>query len=301
MSGTGEAGGAAGAAGGAPPRLFDRALLAERRRRLGLPRPGALFLHEAAVESVEDRLALVPRRFERAGLVWPGADLWAARLGANPAIGALEVAPLAEAEALPFEAGSLDLGVVGLGLHWADDPVGLLVQMRRALRPDGLLLATGFGGETLAELRAALAEAEVAETGGLSPRIAPMGELRAMGALLQRAGFAMPVADADRIEATYADALALMRELRAMGEANPMRGRRRAFLRRAVLARAVALYAAGFPAPGGRVRATFEIVTLTGWAPGPGQPVARRPGSAVARLSEALGVPERPAGEKAGR
>ena len=287
--------------GAAPPKLFDRALWLERRRRRGLPAPGTDFLHRAAVDSVQDRLSLVPRRFARAALVWPGAPVWAERLGALEAVEALEVAPVGETEVLPLEAGRFDLAVSGLTLHLADDPVGLLVQMRRALKPDGLLIAPMLGGETLAELRACLAEAEVAETGGLSPRVAPMGEIRQLGALLQRAGFAMPVADGERLEARYPDALALMRELRAMGEANVMQGRRRAPLRRGVLARAAALYAERFPAGDGRVRATFEIVTLTGWSPGPGQPEPKRPGSAKARLADALGVPELRAGEKAGR
>ena len=287
--------------GAAPPKLFDRALWLERRRRRGLPAPGTDFLHRAAVDSVQDRLSLVPRRFARAALVWPGAPVWAERLGALEAVEALEVAPVGETEVLPLEAGRFDLAVSGLTLHLADDPVGLLVQMRRALKPDGLLIAPMLGGETLAELRACLAEAEVAETGGLSPRVAPMGEIRQLGALLQRAGFAMPVADGERLEASYPDALALMRELRAMGEANVMQGRRRAPLRRGVLARAAALYAERFPAGDGRVRATFEIVTLTGWSPGPGQPEPKRPGSAKARLADALGVPELRAGEKAGR
>ena len=287
--------------GAAPPKLFDRALWLERRRRRGLPAPGTDFLHRAAVDSVQDRLSLVPRRFARAALVWPGAPVWAERLGALEAVEALEVAPVGETEVLPLEAGRFDLAVSGLTLHLADDPVGLLVQMRRALKPDGLLIAPMLGGETLAELRACLAEAEVAETGGLSPRVAPMGEIRQLGALLQRAGFAMPVADGERLEASYPDAPALMRELRAMGEANVMQGRRRAPLRRGVLARAAALYAERFPAGDGRVRATFEIVTLTGWSPGPGQPEPKRPGSAKARLADALGVPELRAGEKAGR
>ncbi|MEM1315177.1 MAG: methyltransferase domain-containing protein [Pseudomonadota bacterium] len=282
-----------------PPLLFDRAAWLARRAK-GRPEAGAAFLHAAALQSVEDRLSIVTRRFERAALVWPGAALWR-DLAAHPSIGALEVVEAEAAEVLPLAPQSLDLAVVGLTLHWANDPVGVLIQLRRALKPDGLLLAATLGGETLTELRAALAEAETAEEGGLSPRVSPMAEVRTLGALLQRAGFAMPVADAERIEATYADAFALMRELRAMGESNALANRRRGASRRATLARAAAIYAQAFPAEGGRVRATFEILMLTGWAPGPDQPVPKRPGSATARLSDALGVPELKAGEKAGR
>ncbi|MEO0682256.1 MAG: methyltransferase domain-containing protein [Pseudomonadota bacterium] len=284
---------------GAPPALFDRAVWLARRARRGLPRPDAQFLHEAALESVEDRLSLVARDFPRAALVWPGAPVWG-RLATHPSVGALDTAPLTVEETLPLAPGAYDLAVLGLTFHWLNDPVGALIQLRRALRPDGLLLVCGLGGETLAELRLALAEAEAEEEGGLSPRVSPMGEIRALGALLQRAGLAMPVADAERLDVTYADPLALMRELRAMGETNALAGRRRGLTRRATLARAAAIHAERFAAPQGRVRATFEIVTLTGWAPGPDQPRPKRPGSAAARLADALGTQERPAGEKAG-
>ena len=289
-------------AGGAqPPALFDRALWLDRRARRALPRPEARFLHEAAIEGVLDRLSMIADRdFPNAALVWPGAPEWAPALAAHPRVGALETAPLSVEEVLPLAPGRFDLAVLGFTLHWANDPVGVLIQMRRALKPDGLLIACGLGGATLAELREALAEAEVETTGGLSPRISPMGEIRAMGALLQRAGLAMPVADADRIETSYADSLALMRELRAMGEANALHARNRAPLRRELLARACAIHAERHPADGGRVSTAFEIVTLTGWAPGPDQPQAKRPGSAVARLADALGTTERPAGDKPG-
>ncbi|WP_339948311.1 methyltransferase domain-containing protein [uncultured Albimonas sp.] len=284
------------------PALFDRALWLARRRRRALPRPEAGFLHEAALEGVLDRISMVAdRAFPNAALVWPGSPDWAPALAAHPRVGTLETAPLTADETLPLAPESFDLAVLGFTFHWANDPVGVLIQMRRALKPDGLLIACGLGGATLAELRDALAEAEVAVTGGLSPRISPMGELRAMGALLQRAGLAMPVADADRLETSYADSLALMRELRAMGEANALHARNRAPLRREVLARACAIHAERHPAEGGRVAAGFEIVTLTGWAPGPDQPRAKRPGSAVARLADALGTTERPTGEKPDR
>jgi SAM-dependent methyltransferase len=204
-------------------------------------------------------------------------------------------------ENLPLEEGSQDLAVSAMLMHALNDPVGHLVQLRRALKPDGLLLAALFGGQTLHELRASLAEAEAEVEGGLSPRVAPMAEIRDLGALLQRAGFAMPVADAERLTVTYATPLHLMRELRAMGETNILSARRRQPLRRGTLMRACDIYAIHFAAPDGRVRATFEIVFLTGWAPAPDQPQPLRPGSAKARLADALGVPEVSTGEKAGK
>jgi len=204
-------------------------------------------------------------------------------------------------ETLPLTEGAFDLVVSTLLLHVANDPVGQLIQMRRALKPDGLMLAALFGGQTLSELRASLAEAEVECEGGLSPRVAPMAEIRDLGGLLQRAGFAMPVADSERLTVTYATPLHLMRELRAMGETNILTARRRQPMRRKTLMRACEIYAEHFGAPDGRVRATFEIVFLTGWAPGPAQPKALRPGSATVRLADALGAEEVSAGEKAGK
>jgi hypothetical protein len=182
--------------------------------------------------------------------------------------------------------------VHGLALHWANDPVGQLVQARRALRPDGLMIAALFGGETLAGLRAALAEAEIATIGGLSPRVAPMGEVRDLGGLLQRAGFALPVADSQPFDVSYPSVVELMRDLRAMGETNVMRDRLRRPTRREMLARAAALYAERFGDGGDRVLARFEVIFLTGWAPAPGQPQPLRPGSAKARFADALRVPD---------
>jgi hypothetical protein len=178
--------------------------------------------------------------------------------------------------------------------------VGALVQARLALKPDGLFLGATLGGQTLHELRACLAQAESEIEGGLSPRVSPMADLRDLGALLQRAGFAMPVADLDRLVVDYPDALALMRDLRAMGETNTLAERRRTPLRRTTLLHACALYAQHFARPDGRVTATFDLVFLSGWAPGPDQPVAKRPGSAKTRLADALGTVEQGAGEKAG-
>lgn len=279
----------------APPDLFDRDLLALRRARAAAA--PADFLHEAAAAEITDRLAEVNRTFRAPALVAARPGPWLDRLAAA---GLPAPRAVADAETLDLEPGAHDLVIHALALHWANDPVGQLVQCRRALAPDGLFLGALFGAGTLADLRAALAEAEAAETGGLSPRVAPMGEIRELGGLMQRAGFAMPVADALRLGASYPDALALMRDLRAMGETNVMRERLRRPTRRAVIARAAALYAARAPAPGGRVAAGFELVILTGWAPGAGQPRALRPGSAATRLADALGVAERSAGEKAG-
>ncbi|MDO9461189.1 MAG: methyltransferase domain-containing protein [Alphaproteobacteria bacterium] len=176
----------------------------------------------------------------------------------------------ADEEALPFAAQSFDLVTSVLGLHWVNDLPGCLVQIRRALRPDGLFLGAMFGGETLRELRHCLSQAEIACDGGLSPRVAPMVDVRDAGALLQRAGFARPVADVDTITVSYADPIALMRELRGMGESNVLHARRRSFLRRATLAAAVKLYHEKFSDPDGRILATFQIVNLTGWAPSDG-------------------------------
>lgn len=264
-----------------PPELFDPEILALRRAR-ALRQGSADFLQQAALAEILDRLDEVNRSFPTRAVVTARPDLWAGPLGARA---------LPDADTLDLETGGADLVVHALGLHWANDPVGQLVQCRRALRPDGLFLGAMFGGDTLRELRAALTEAEAQESGGVSPRVAPMGEIRDLGGLLQRAGFALPVADTLRLEASYADGLALMRDLRAMGETNAMRDRLRRPTGRKVLARAAAILAERFAGPDGRVRATFEVVFLTGWAPAPDQPQPLRPGSATHRLADALRPP----------
>lgn len=181
-----------------------------------------------------------------------------------------------------------------LSLHWANDPLGQLIQCRRAMKPDGLFLAVMFGGQTLQELRASLAEAESLVTGGLSPRVLPMAEIRDLGALMQRAGFALPVADSVTQTVHYTDLPALMADLRAMGETSALAARPRHFTRRDILTKAEAIYRANFPAPDGRITATFEVIFLTGWAPHESQQQPLRPGSAKARLADALRVPEQP-------
>jgi SAM-dependent methyltransferase len=293
-----------------PPALFDLAALARRRdRAMGLGfSGGADFLHREAAGLLAERLADVTRDFAQVALLGTGAGVVADALrpdGAgltqfdpSPMMAAQAGAGVLTGETLPLQETSFDLVVSTLLLHFANDPVGQLVQMRHALRPDGLLLAALFGGQTLNELRSSLAEAEVECEGGLSPRVAPMAEIRDLGALLQRAGFAMPVADSERLVVTYATPLHMMRELRAMGETNILTGRRRQPMRRATLMRACEIYARHFSTPEGRVWATFEIIFLTGWAPGPGQPKPLRPGSATTRLADALGTTEISAGEK---
>lgn len=259
------------------PLLTDPDALARNRARAT-----EFFLQEEVVAEVQERLAEVNRTFTDAVVVTPFPALWQGWRS------------VPEAEVLALEEGAQDLVVHALGLHWANDPVGQLVQCRRALRPDGLMLAFLFGGQTLHELRAALAEAEAEVTGGLSPRVLPMGEIRDLGALLHRAGFALPVADSFTKTVRYADAFRLMADLRAMGEGNALAGRLRHPTRRAVLMRAAEVYHQRFAGEDGRIPATFEIIALTGWAPHEGQQKPLRPGSAAARLAEVLNAAERP-------
>lgn len=266
------------------PALTDRAALARNRARAA--RAPVTFLHEIARDDLEDRLSMVNRRFTAPAVVSPRPEVWDGWLA-----GAVHVAP---AEVLTLEPGAHDLVVHAMDLHWADDPVGQLIQCRHALRPDGLFLGVLFGGRSLQELRAALAEAESEVTGGLSPRVAPMGEVRDLGALLQRAGFALPVADNVSLTVRYPSALHLMRELRGMGEANALAGRLRRPTRRAVLLHAAEIYAERAAHPEGGVTATADFVVLTGWAPDESQPKPLRPGTATHRLADALGTKETP-------
>ncbi|WP_089234692.1 methyltransferase domain-containing protein [Tropicimonas sediminicola] len=275
-----------------PPRLTDRTAL-DRARIRASKAPGGMadFLHRTLADEVQERLEVVNRSFTDAVVISGFPELWARLMP--------QARQVADTEVLDLEAGSCDLILHALALHWADDPVGQLAQARYALRPDGLFLGCLFGGETLSELRAALAEAEAAEMGGLSPRIAPMGEIRDVGALMQRAGFALPVADSIPLTVTYESALHLMRDLRAMGETNALADRHRAPVPRRLFLRAAETYAARFPADDGRVSATFELIFLTGWAPDASQPQPLRPGSASARLADALGTSEQKLGDRA--
>jgi SAM-dependent methyltransferase len=289
-----------------PPRIFDRALLDARRRRAASA--PADFLLAAVADDLLDRLAAVKRTFAVAVDLGTPLPLLADRLRhAGQAgrvvrldrIGTPDV--VADTEVLPLAPASVELIVSALALHWSDDLPGVLAQVRAALKPDGLFLAALLGGDTLTELRQSLAEAEAEVTGGASPRVAPFAELRTAGALLQRAGFALPVIDSDRRIVRYDTALHLMRDLRAMGATNVLRDRDRRPLRRQVLIRAAAIYAERFSDADRRIRATFDVISLSGWAPHASQQQPLRPGSAKTRLADALNAVEKSAGEKTGR
>lgn len=267
-----------------PPLLTDiDAQKRFRARALRSDHP-ALFLQEEAVLEIHERLNEVNRTFTNPAIVTPFPKIWR-NLLPNAKI-------VADSDVLALELGVHDLVIHSMSLHWSNDPVGQLIQCHRALKPDGLFLGACFGGETLTELRVALAEAEVAITGGLSPRIAPMGEIRELGALLQRAGFAMPVADTVIKTVTYEKMAALVTDLRLMGESNALSQRRKIFAPRALFTQASKIYTKAFGTADGRIPATFEMVFLTGWAPDESQPKPLRPGSASMRLADALNTAE---------
>jgi len=294
--------------------VFDRDLLRRRRTRAAAGLAAHDFLFREVAARLADRLLDVARRFpvavdlgchtgQLAEAARPNGRIgWLASADLAPAMAARAPRPALalDEEALPFADASLDLALSCLSLHWVNDLPGALVQVRRALKPDGLLLAAMLGGETLTELRQALLEAEAEMEGGASPHVSPFADVRDAGGLLQRAGFALPVVDADRLTVTYADVFRLMADLRGMGEANATRHRRLTPLRRATFLRAAEIYARRFAGPDGRIAATFQVLFLTAWAPAESQPRPLRPGSAAHRLAEALGSTERPAGEKAG-
>jgi SAM-dependent methyltransferase len=269
----------------AAPILFDRALLRTRQARALRAGP-ATFLLDRVVEDMAERLQAVMRNFSDVADVWtPGAalqELLRARFNSIGHVG------LDASETLPLPPESLDLAVSALAFQFVNDLPGVLAQIRRALRPDGLLLAAMIGGDTLTELRQAFAQAEAECEGGVSPRVAPFADLRDVGSLLQRAGFALPVTDVDSVVARYDNAFALMDDLRRMGATNVMIERRRTPTRRATLRRMSEIYASRFCDPDGRIRATFDVIWLSGWAPHESQPKPLRPGSAKASLEAAV-------------
>ncbi|WP_415234219.1 SAM-dependent methyltransferase [Pseudorhodobacter sp.] len=268
------------------PILTDtKALTRNRARAVAMPAP-ALFLHEDLRDEIKERLTEVNKTFTSVAIITGFPVFWR---DAFP-----QAHIVAEDEVLALEPCAHDLVIHAMGLHWANDPVGQLIQCLRALKPDGLFLAVLLGGQTLHELRACLAEAEATVTGGLSPRILPMAEIRDLGGLLQRAGFALPVADGFTRKVHYRDAYHLMHDLRAMGEGNALTARLRHPTRRAVFAKAAAVYAQSYAVADDRIAATFEMIFLTGWAPHESQQKPLRPGSATKRLAEALNAPEIP-------
>lgn len=294
----------------APPPLFAPAQVRLHRGRAAATFAANAFLHSRAAEDCADRLEAVNRRFRRVAAFGGGRALREALLRpslrekfeliieADPCEALVEppTGLACEQEAWPFQAGALDLVVSLLSLHWANDAPGALVQARLSLAPDGLFLGVLFGARTLIELRESLLAAEAEMTGAASRRVAPFAEIRDLGGLMQRAGFALPVVDADLVTVRYATPFALLHDLRAMAEtaafAEPAKP-----LRRSVLLRAMQIYAERFSDPDGRVRASFELLTATGWAPHESQQKPLRPGSAKVRLADALGVTEHSAGE----
>ena len=285
-----------------PPALpdapFDTRLVRLRKARLSASGYDGAYLHERATEDIVERLEAIPRRFDRV-LALGGGSLFSEAIAARPDLAA-RIGQILDADVPVIEPEEVDLGdlkfnliVAPLALHWTNDLPGVLANMMRTLEPDGLMLASMLGGDTLTELRFALLEAESELTGGAAGRVSPFAQLQDLAGLLQRAGFALPTADRDVVTVSYENALALVNDLRAFGETGALAERARP-LRRDVFARAAALYAERFPAKDGRIRATFEILTATGWSPHASQQEPLKPGSAKTRLADALGVKEMP-------
>ncbi len=269
----------------AAPRLFDRALLQARIDRARRAGP-VTFLLDRVVEDMGDRLQAVTRGFSDVAEIGSAGELL--RMPIADRFKTITRIDLDQSEKLPLEPESIDLALSALALQFVNDLPGALAQIRRALKPDGLLLAAMVGGDTLTELRQSFAAAEAECEGGVSPRVAPFADLRDIGSLLQRAGLALPVTDVDRVVVRYDSAFALMADLRAMGATNILIERRRAPTRRATMLRMAQIYTERFADPDGRIRATFDIIWLSGWAPHDSQPKPLRPGSAKASLEAAV-------------
>jgi len=271
----------------AAPILFDRALLRARQSRALRAGP-ATFLLDRVAEDMQERLRAVLREFKNAADIGTSGDQVRNALAGRVDQLARVDLPDLESEPLALQPESIELAVSALALQFVNDLPGVLAQIRRALKPDGLLLAAMTGGDTLTELRQSFAAAEAELEGGVSPRVAPFADLRDVGALLQRAGFALPVTDVDRIVVRYDSAFALMADLRRMGATNVLVERRRTPTRRATLSRMAQIYAERFADADGRLRATFDVIWLSGWAPHASQPQPLKPGSAKASLAEAV-------------
>ncbi|MCX7308688.1 MAG: methyltransferase domain-containing protein [Afipia sp.] len=271
-----------------PPRLFDLALLSRRQMR-AIDLGAEMFLADRVAEDIAERLDVVTRKFVGvADIGSPGAALRKPSREKFDGIRTYHDLPKSDDEPLRLDPASLELAVSSLALQFVNDLPGMLAQIRRALKPDGLFLAAMMGGDTLTELRQSFAAAEAEIEGGVSPRVFPFIDLRDAGALLQRANFALPVTDVDRIIVRYDNAFALMHDLRRMGATNTMIERSRKFLRRATLLRMVEIYQDRFADADGRIRATFDVVWLSGWAPHDSQQKPLKPGSAKASLADAV-------------
>jgi SAM-dependent methyltransferase len=271
----------------AAPILFDRALLRARQSR-ALRAGSATFLLDRVAEDMQERLRAVLREFKNAADIGTSGDQVRNALSGRVDQLARVDLPDLESEPLPLRPESIELAVSALAFQFVNDLPGVLAQIRRALKPDGLLLAAMTGGDTLTELRQSFAAAEAELEGGVSPRVAPFADLRDVGALLQRAGFALPVTDVDRIVVRYDSAFALMADLRRMGATNVLVERRRTPTRRATLSRMAQIYAERFADADGRIRATFDVIWLSGWAPHASQQQPLKPGSAKASLAQAV-------------
>lgn len=290
--------------------LFDRHTVRRRRDRAAANLDAHDFLHREIAGQLADRLKDIKRDFAVAldlggghgtTQLDPVPELLVTSDLSGKLLRRANTGPgvVADEEFLPFADSAFDLIASTLSLHWVNDLPGALVQIRRALKPDGLFLAAFLGGDTLVELRRAFLEAEAETTGGTSPHTSPVADVADAGALLQRAGFALPVVDTDTLTVTYEDMFALMRDLRGMGEANSVAARSRRFLRRDTLFAAAARYSELYAGADGRIPATFQIIWMTGWAPHEAQQKPLRPGSGTTRLADALDTEERPAGDKA--
>ncbi|MBX7199684.1 MAG: methyltransferase domain-containing protein [Rhodospirillaceae bacterium] len=294
--------------------VFDRALVRRHRDRAAPGFSAADFLFRESAARLADRLLDMAREFALTLDLGCRTGLMTEALRGHPKIGRIVqcdpspamarqaglYAPTvcADEEWLPFAEGAFDLALSNLSLQWVNDLPGALAQTRRAIKPDGLLLATMFGGETLQELRIALLEAESELTGGITPRVSPFVDMREAGGLLTRAGFALPVVDTETITVTYGDMFKLMADLRAMGETNAVIERAKKPSGRALFLRAAEIYRDRFSDARGRLTATFQVVTLTAWVPHASQQKPLRPGSAKARLADALATREIGLGEK---
>jgi SAM-dependent methyltransferase len=297
-----------------PRTIFDRELLRHRRQRAAPRMAAHAFLLERFRDDIAERLSLIQRSFNSALILGAQGGVMGELLRRRGVAQVVEMETtqtlfpkgaalcvLADEEAIPFADGSFDLVVAPLTLHFINDLPGTLLQIRRCLKPDGLFVGGLFGGTTLYELRAAWLEAEAETSGGVSPRVAPFADVRDLGGLLQRAGFALPVVDSDVFRVRYASAFSLMQDLRGMGAGNVMRDRRRVPVGRRLARRVGEIYAERFADTDGRIPATFELLVMTGWAPHQSQQKPMQPGTARTSLAGALGTVEHSLTDKANR